>query len=150
MLSVKYWNITLTAVISSTKVFNVFLCGYLCICLFLVKFSNFCVYCTFLVKYLINPEKFWCLNCCVVEVVPFQVHFLFAKHKNHAHTQIIYPVAIMYLLQFDVLYYYYPKRLGQVLFVEAPFVFKPIWQLVKPLLKSYASLVWKIHPLYYL
>ncbi|KAK7389097.1 hypothetical protein VNO78_23929 [Psophocarpus tetragonolobus] len=42
---------------------------------------------------------------------------------------------------FDVFYYYYPKRLGQVLFVDAPFVFKPIWQLVKPLLKSYASLV---------
>ncbi|CAN0901182.1 Phosphatidylinositol transfer protein CSR1 [Linum grandiflorum] len=42
---------------------------------------------------------------------------------------------------FDVFYYYYPKRLGEVLFVEAPFVFKPIWQLAKPLLKSYTSLV---------
>ncbi|XVE57177.1 hypothetical protein DITRI_Ditri04bG0070900 [Diplodiscus trichospermus] len=42
---------------------------------------------------------------------------------------------------FDVFYYYYPKRLGEVLFVEAPFVFKPIWQVAKPLLKSYASLV---------
>ncbi|KAM7273271.1 hypothetical protein ACFE04_027935 [Oxalis oulophora] len=42
---------------------------------------------------------------------------------------------------FDVFYYYYPKRLGQVLFVEAPFIFKPIWQLAKPLLKSYTSLV---------
>lgn len=42
---------------------------------------------------------------------------------------------------FDVFYYYYPKRLSEVLFVEAPFVFKPIWQLAKPLLKSYASLV---------
>ncbi|KAK7291618.1 hypothetical protein RIF29_06911 [Crotalaria pallida] len=41
---------------------------------------------------------------------------------------------------FDVFYYYYPKRLAQVLFVDAPFVFKPIWQLVKPLLKSYTSL----------
>ncbi|XP_010936582.1 uncharacterized protein [Elaeis guineensis] len=41
----------------------------------------------------------------------------------------------------DVFYYYYPKRLGQVLFVDAPFVFLPIWQLVKPLLKSYAFLV---------
>ncbi|XP_043724197.1 motile sperm domain-containing protein 2 [Telopea speciosissima] len=41
----------------------------------------------------------------------------------------------------DVSYYYYPKRLGEVLFVDAPFVFQPIWQLVKPLLKSYASLV---------
>ncbi|XP_059642380.1 phosphatidylinositol transfer protein CSR1 [Cornus florida] len=42
---------------------------------------------------------------------------------------------------FDVFYYYYPKRLGQVLFVDSPFVFKPIWKLAKPLLKSYASLV---------
>ncbi|KAA8540795.1 hypothetical protein F0562_024286 [Nyssa sinensis] len=46
---------------------------------------------------------------------------------------------------FDVLYYYYPKRVGEVLFVEAPFVFKPIWQLVKPLLKSYASLLIQSH-----
>lgn len=42
---------------------------------------------------------------------------------------------------FDVIYYYYPKRLGQVLFVEAPFIFKPIWQVAKPLLRSYTSLV---------
>lgn len=28
-----------------------------------------------------------------------------------------------------------------MLFVDAPFVFKPMWQLVRPLLKSYASLV---------
>ncbi|XP_050226143.1 CRAL-TRIO domain-containing protein C365.01 [Mercurialis annua] len=42
---------------------------------------------------------------------------------------------------FDVFYYYYPKRLGEVLFVDAPFIFKPIWQLAKPLLKSYASMV---------
>lgn len=42
---------------------------------------------------------------------------------------------------FDIYYYYYPKRLSQVLFVDAPFIFKPIWQMAKPLLKSYASLV---------
>nr|POE77325.1 motile sperm domain-containing protein 2 [Quercus suber] len=42
---------------------------------------------------------------------------------------------------FELCYYYYPKRLGQVLFVEAPFVFKPIWQFAKPMMKSYASLV---------
>ncbi|KAK8916228.1 hypothetical protein KSP39_PZI022485 [Platanthera zijinensis] len=41
----------------------------------------------------------------------------------------------------DAFYCYYPKRLGQVLLVDAPFVFQPIWQLLKPLLKSYASLV---------
>uniref|UniRef100_J3LCA6 CRAL-TRIO domain-containing protein n=1 Tax=Oryza brachyantha TaxID=4533 RepID=J3LCA6_ORYBR len=44
----------------------------------------------------------------------------------------------------DVFYYYYPKRLGQVLFVDAPFVFQPMWQLVKPLLKQYASLYWVV------
>ncbi|XP_031105330.1 phosphatidylinositol transfer protein CSR1 isoform X1 [Ipomoea triloba] len=42
---------------------------------------------------------------------------------------------------FDVFYYYYPRRLGEVLFVEAPFIFQPVWQLAKPMLKSYASLV---------
>ncbi|CAL0306805.1 unnamed protein product [Lupinus luteus] len=42
---------------------------------------------------------------------------------------------------FDIFYYYYPKRLAQILFVDAPFVFMPFWQLVKPLLKSYTSLV---------
>ncbi|KAK6924819.1 CRAL-TRIO lipid binding domain, partial [Dillenia turbinata] len=41
----------------------------------------------------------------------------------------------------DVFYYYYTRRLVQVLFVDAPFIFKPVWQLAKPLLKSYASLV---------
>ncbi|KAF6136955.1 hypothetical protein GIB67_030719 [Kingdonia uniflora] len=41
---------------------------------------------------------------------------------------------------FDAFYYYYPKRLEQFLFVDAPFVFLPLWQLVKPLLRSYASL----------
>ncbi|XP_010550684.1 PREDICTED: CRAL-TRIO domain-containing protein C3H8.02 [Tarenaya hassleriana] len=42
---------------------------------------------------------------------------------------------------FDVFYCYYPSRLDEVLFVDAPFVFKPIWQFVKPLVKRYASLV---------
>ncbi|XP_015581160.1 uncharacterized protein LOC8258695 isoform X2 [Ricinus communis] len=50
-------------------------------------------------------------------------------------------VASKHFPDFDVFYYYYPKRLGEVLFVDAPFIFKPIWQLTKPLLKSYASMV---------
>lgn len=41
----------------------------------------------------------------------------------------------------DVFFNYYPKRLGEVLFVDAPFIFQPGWNMVKPLLKSYASLV---------
>lgn len=36
---------------------------------------------------------------------------------------------------------YYPKRLGQVLMVDAPWVFQPPWQLIKPLLRKYAALV---------
>lgn len=43
--------------------------------------------------------------------------------------------------QIDVFFNYYPKRLGEVLFVDAPFIFQPGWNMVKPLLKSYASLV---------
>ncbi|CAL9244672.1 unnamed protein product [Arabidopsis halleri] len=42
---------------------------------------------------------------------------------------------------FDVFYYYYPSRLDEVLFVDAPFIFQPIWQFTKPLVKQYASLV---------
>eukprot|EP00897_Mesotaenium_endlicherianum_P007922 jgi/Mesen1/7158/ME000037S06519 len=41
----------------------------------------------------------------------------------------------------DAFFNYYPKRLGQVLFVDAPFIFQPGWTMMKPLLKSYASLV---------
>lgn len=41
----------------------------------------------------------------------------------------------------DVFYNYYPKRIGQALFVDAPLVFQPGWNIVKPWLKSYANLV---------
>ncbi|CAI5954888.1 unnamed protein product, partial [Closterium sp. NIES-65] len=40
----------------------------------------------------------------------------------------------------DVFFNYYPKRLHQVLFVDAPFIFQPGWKVMKPLLKSYANL----------
>ncbi len=36
---------------------------------------------------------------------------------------------------------YYPKRISQVLLVEAPFVFKPVWGIIKPLMGKYSSLV---------
>ncbi|KAL8170716.1 hypothetical protein V2J09_022520 [Rumex salicifolius] len=42
---------------------------------------------------------------------------------------------------FEVFYSYYPKRLGQLLFVEAPSIFRKIWRVVRPLLKSHAALV---------
>ncbi|CAG9464569.1 unnamed protein product [Pedinophyceae sp. YPF-701] len=35
----------------------------------------------------------------------------------------------------------YPKRIGQVLLVDAPFVFKPVWAVIKPLLGKYSKLV---------
>ncbi|KAJ6799406.1 CRAL-TRIO domain-containing protein C3H8.02 isoform X1 [Iris pallida] len=41
---------------------------------------------------------------------------------------------------FDLVCHYYPKRLGELLFMEAPFVFQPVWQLVKPLTSSYSTL----------
>ena len=36
---------------------------------------------------------------------------------------------------------YYPKRISQVLLIEAPFVFKPVWAIIKPLMGKYSSLV---------
>lgn len=41
----------------------------------------------------------------------------------------------------DVFFTFYPKRLSQVLFVEAPWVFKSSWQVFKPWLKKYQALV---------
>ncbi|KAK9815632.1 hypothetical protein WJX72_007170 [[Myrmecia] bisecta] len=41
----------------------------------------------------------------------------------------------------DIFFTYYPKRLGQVLFVDAPWMFQPGWEMVKPWLKKYAALV---------
>jgi len=40
-------------------------------------------------------------------------------------------------LMFDM----YPKRIGQVLLVGAPLLFQPLWQIVRPLLGRYASIV---------
>jgi hypothetical protein len=41
----------------------------------------------------------------------------------------------------DIFFTYYPKRLSQVLFVDAPWIFKPGWEMMKPWLKKYAALV---------
>lgn len=41
----------------------------------------------------------------------------------------------------DVFFLYYPKRLGQVLMLDAPWGFQPGWEVVKPWLKKYAALV---------
>ena len=45
-------------------------------------------------------------------------------------------------LMFDI----YPKRIGQVLLVGAPLVFQPVWQIIKPLLGKYATLVQFVSP----
>ena len=44
-------------------------------------------------------------------------------------------------MQVDIFFTYYPKRLGRVLFVDAPWLFQPGWNVVKPWLKKYAALV---------
>ena len=41
----------------------------------------------------------------------------------------------------DAFFTYYPKRVSQVLIVEAPWVFTPVYNVVKPLLRKYAALV---------
>lgn len=41
----------------------------------------------------------------------------------------------------DLFFVYYPRRLGQVLVVEAPWIFDPVWQVIKPWLRKYAGLV---------
>mmetsp|Transcript_11351 Transcript_11351/g.29101 ORF Transcript_11351/g.29101 Transcript_11351/m.29101 type:complete len:308 (-) Transcript_11351:233-1156(-) len=41
----------------------------------------------------------------------------------------------------DAFFTYYPKRLSQVLFVDAPWIFQPAWAVVKPWLGKYAALV---------
>jgi len=35
----------------------------------------------------------------------------------------------------------YPKRVAQVLFVDAPWVFQPAWAIIQPLMRKYAALV---------
>jgi len=41
----------------------------------------------------------------------------------------------------DAFFNMYPRRMGQILFVDAPWLFRPLWQAVKPLMRKYAALV---------
>lgn len=41
----------------------------------------------------------------------------------------------------DACFLYYPRRLGAVLFVDAPWAFRPVWAIVRPLLRKYGALV---------
>ena len=42
------------------------------------------------------------------------------------------PVLAPLAAQVDIFFLYYPKRLSQVLFVDAPWAFKPGWEMIKP------------------
>ncbi len=44
-------------------------------------------------------------------------------------------------LQVEAFFEYYPRRVGQVLFVDAPWVFYPAWEVIKPLMRKYKALV---------
>ncbi|GBF87868.1 motile sperm domain-containing protein [Raphidocelis subcapitata] len=41
----------------------------------------------------------------------------------------------------EAFFEYYPRRMGQVLMVDSPWIFRPTWELIKPLLRKYAALV---------
>ncbi|KAB2066764.1 hypothetical protein ERO13_A09G172600v2 [Gossypium hirsutum] len=95
-----------------------------------------------------NSQKRWRQEFGVADLSEDTVKSIAKTGKAYVHDfldvndrPVLLVVASKHLPDFDVFYYYYPKRLGEVLFVEAPFVFQPIWQLTKPLLKSYASMV---------
>ena len=45
------------------------------------------------------------------------------------------------MLQVQAFFELYPKRVGQVLMVEAPWVFGPAWEVIRPLMRKYAALV---------
>ncbi|KAL6761132.1 CRAL-TRIO domain-containing protein [Haematococcus lacustris] len=41
----------------------------------------------------------------------------------------------------EAFFEYYPRRVAQVLFVEAPWMFQPAWAAIQPLMRKYAALV---------
>ncbi|KIZ00867.1 Phosphatidylinositol transfer protein CSR1 [Monoraphidium neglectum] len=41
----------------------------------------------------------------------------------------------------EAFFEYYPRRMGQVLMVDAPWIFQPSWAVIKPLLRKYSALV---------
>ncbi|KAJ9519999.1 hypothetical protein QJQ45_014725 [Haematococcus lacustris] len=43
--------------------------------------------------------------------------------------------------QVEAFFEYYPRRVAQVLFVEAPWMFQPAWAAIQPLMRKYAALV---------
>jgi hypothetical protein len=47
----------------------------------------------------------------------------------------------LYAVQVEAFFEFYPRRVGQVLFVDAPWVFYPAWEVIRPLMRKYAALV---------
>lgn len=41
----------------------------------------------------------------------------------------------------EAFFEYYPRRVGEVLLVDAPWIFQPPWRAIKPLLRKYSELV---------
>lgn len=41
----------------------------------------------------------------------------------------------------EAFFEYYPRRVGQVLLVDAPWIFQAPWKAIKPLLRKYSALV---------
>ena len=69
-------------------------------------------------------------------------HWIVSGEARMTRSAVV-PTCLMdvHSLQVDVFFSYYPKRLGQVLFVDAPWGFNAGWSVVKPWLKKYAALV---------
>lgn len=59
----------------------------------------------------------------------------------HAGVQSTYRPPPTLAAQIEAFFEYYPKRVGQVLFVDAPWVFGPAWEVIRPLMRKYAALV---------
>lgn len=61
-------------------------------------------------------------------------HTLYVPCSCHTSTTAI-------VAQIEAFFKYYPRRVGQVLLVESPWLFKPLWQVLKPLMGKYSALV---------
>lgn len=72
--------------------------------------------------------------CCLPLSVPLS---LYAPHASLAG---VYRI-LCTPSQIEAFFEYYPRRVGQVLFVDAPWVFQPAWAAIKPLMRKYAALV---------
>lgn len=61
--------------------------------------------------------------------------------KKHTHPRGLHAPLPWPGLQVEAFFEYYPRRVAQVLFVDAPWVFYPAWEVIKPAMRKYAALV---------